>query len=85
MTLQDERLTSTGSQFEFFNGVPDWVFEEEVFEDGRAVWWAPDGQKLVWGSYNDSEVENIFLKTYGQWNDDLQYPLFEEIHYPKVE
>jgi hypothetical protein len=40
-----------------YNGIPDWVFEEEIFEDNYALWWSPDGQKLVWGHFNDSDVE----------------------------
>ena len=40
-------LTYTGKDKDVYNGVPDWVHEEEVFEDNKAMWWAPDGQKLV--------------------------------------
>ncbi len=45
--FQDEKLTDTGDPGVFFNGVADWVFEEEVLEDDRALWWAPDGNSLV--------------------------------------
>ncbi len=40
-------MTFTGEDALIFNGVADWVTEEEVFEDSKAVWWAPDGQTLV--------------------------------------
>jgi len=43
----DERLTTTGEDAIIFNGVPDWVFEEEVFEEAKALWWAPNGKALV--------------------------------------
>ena len=79
----DEKLTDTGRDSEFFNGVPDWVFEEEVLEDGKAVWWSPDGMKLVFAAFNDTGVEKIFLKDYGSWKRIDLYPLIEEIAYPK--
>ena len=44
---RDVQLTNTGIPGEFYNGIPDWVFEEEVFEDNFALWWAPDASKLV--------------------------------------
>jgi len=45
---QDEQITSNGEAFVNYNGIPDWVFEEEVFEDNKALWWSPDGTKLFW-------------------------------------
>ena len=62
MQSDDIKLTTTGKVGEIYHGVPDWVFEEEVFEDGRGIWWAPDGKKLVWASFNDSQVEAIPMK-----------------------
>ena len=32
-----------------------------MFEDNRALWWSPDATKLVWGSFNDSEVKTYLL------------------------
>ena len=49
------------SEFQVFNGIPDWVFEEEVFEDNYALWWSPDGNKLVWGHFNDTEVGSYVI------------------------
>ena len=37
-----------------YNGIPDWVFEEEVFEDNFALWWSPDASKLVINAFNQS-------------------------------
>lgn len=81
---RDEKLTTTGKDAVFFNGIPDWVFEEEVFEDNKAMWWGPDGNTLVFGSFNDTEVGNVLLKAYGDWKDIEQYPIIEEVPYPKV-
>ncbi|KAG8917493.1 hypothetical protein FRC00_013547, partial [Tulasnella sp. 408] len=40
------RVTSDGNS-SIFNGVPDWVYEEEVFADDYALWWSPDSTKLA--------------------------------------
>ena len=81
---QDEKLTQNGQHITFFNGVADWVTEEEVLEDDKAYWWAPDGKKIVFGSYNDTKVENYTLEDYGPWREIDPYPYIEQIAYPKV-
>ena len=82
---QDEPLTTTGRESEIFNGIPDWVFEEEVFEDNKALWQSPDGKKLVWGFFNDSQVESYLLLGYGSWKRPVeQYPFIVDVPYPKV-
>ena len=58
---QDEQLTDDGEPWIVFNGIPDWVFDEEVFEENNAIWWSPDGNKLTWGSFDDSDVEVYLL------------------------
>ena len=82
---QDDKISNTGKVFEKYNGIPDWVFEEEVFEDNKAIWWSPNATKLVWGSFDDSDVKTYFLQEYGNWKNPLrQYPDLDEVHYPKV-
>ena len=75
-----------------YNGIPDWVSEEEVFEDNSALWWSPDGARLVYGVFNDSQVSSITLPRYGSWHGQkldkqgypfFQYPVIETIKYPK--
>ena len=53
----DEQLTEDGKPWTVFNGIPDWVFDEEVFEENNAIWWAPDGNKLAWGKFDDTNVD----------------------------
>ena len=38
----------------------------------------------VWGTFNDSQVAGVVLKTYGRLSHLEQYPDIEEIPYPKV-
>ena len=33
---------------EYFNGVPDWVYEEEVLQGREATWWSSDGKHLAY-------------------------------------
>ena len=67
-----------------FNGIPDWVFEEEVIEDNHALWWSPDGNKLIWGHFNDTEVGSYLLPDYGGWKQIESYPDYFPVRYPKV-
>ena len=77
----------------YIDGIPDWVIEEDVFADNKALWWSPDGSKLVYGVFNDTLVNTVDLPLYGNWHNGLinrqgypflQYPLKEVIHYPKA-
>ena len=61
---QDAKVSDNGQQSVIYNGIPDWVFEEEVFEDNKALWWSPDATKLVWGSFDDSQVDVYLLQKY---------------------
>lgn len=87
------QLTSSGAESVVYNGIPDWVNEEEVFEDNKALYWSPDAEHLVYGVFNDTEVEIVRLPRYGNWREDtlnrqgypfLQYFLFDDFHYPKA-
>ena len=57
----DIQLTTSGIDGVIYNGIPDWVSEEEVFEDNKALWWSPDGSRLVYGVFNDTLVESVTL------------------------
>jgi len=90
---EDIRLTSSGKEDVVFNGIPDWVNEEEVFEDNKALYWSPSGSKLVYGTFNDTLVDIVKLPRYGSWKKDqtdrqgypfLQYFLYDDFRYPKV-
>eukprot|EP00096_Caligus_rogercresseyi_P014387 TRINITY_DN689_c1_g1_i3.p1 TRINITY_DN689_c1_g1~~TRINITY_DN689_c1_g1_i3.p1 ORF type:complete len:850 (-),score=196.30 TRINITY_DN689_c1_g1_i3:804-3353(-) len=87
---QDRLITNSGVDGKIFNGIPDWVFEEEIFESNSALWWSPDGTKLVWGTFNDTKVEAMILQAYGKLSPNpsplyFPYPKFEEpLRYPKV-
>ncbi|KAK4304092.1 hypothetical protein Pmani_023954 [Petrolisthes manimaculis] len=74
------RLTDTGIPGVIFNGVPDWVYEEEILNSNSALWFAPDGKHLAYASLNDSLVETVTLP---QYDSTHQYPSMHTLRYPK--
>lgn len=67
------------------NGVPDWVYEEEVFASNSATWFSPDGKKIAFMQFNDTQVHLMTLPIYGRVGDpDFQYPQNIGVNYPKV-
>ena len=39
-----------------YNGIPDWVYEEEVLGTNTAMHTSPDGQFMLYAQFNDSQV-----------------------------
>ncbi|XP_068184642.1 inactive dipeptidyl peptidase 10-like [Antennarius striatus] len=74
------RLTSSGQESVVFNGVPDWLYEEEVLHAGTAHWWSPDGSRLAYLTINDSLVPNMLLPRL----TGALYPRGREYPYPKM-
>ncbi|EFP90654.2 hypothetical protein PGT21_001710 [Puccinia graminis f. sp. tritici] len=79
------RITITGTPT-IFNGICDWVYEEEVLEASEALWWSPDSNKLVWLSLDESNVPIYELKTYNPTStvgNTTPYPNKTNMKYPK--
>uniref|UniRef100_A0A1L8EG47 Venom dipeptidyl peptidase 4 n=1 Tax=Haematobia irritans TaxID=7368 RepID=A0A1L8EG47_HAEIR len=77
-------ITSDGINGVVYNGIPDWVYEEEVLSSGSAMWWAPDGGYLAVGVFNDTSVETFKYFLYGEAeNPEYQYPKEVDLKYPK--
>ncbi len=52
------------------------MYEEEVLSDTRALWFSPDGDRLAWVQFNDSDVDVMPLQIYGQPGRlEFQYPI----------
>lgn len=77
---EPEQITSDGIPGVIYNGIPDWVYEEEVLGTDAASWFSPNGETLAFVRFDDQQVKEAFYELY----DNRQYP--EEIHlrYPKV-
>lgn len=74
------RVTFDGGE-NVFNGVPDWVYEEEVFAGNSALWWAPSGEKLAYLRTDDSLVPDFPIQLFVQ--PPAAYPRLSELKYPK--
>ncbi|XP_076230244.1 venom dipeptidyl peptidase 4 isoform X2 [Nomia melanderi] len=80
----DYQITDTGVFGTIYNGVPDWVYEEEVFGSNKALWFSPSGTKLAFGYFDDSRTPVITIPFYGYPGSlTFQYTSAISIHYPK--
>ena len=62
------KVTDDGSKV-VFNGVPDWVYEEEVLEKDSALWWSPDGNTVAYLRMDEAEVKDYRLQFYNPTDD----------------
>ncbi|TDG39336.1 hypothetical protein AWZ03_014242 [Drosophila navojoa] len=53
---EDIRITMTGQENNIYNGVPDWLYQEEIFDIPEAIWSSTDGSHFIFASFNDSHV-----------------------------
>lgn len=78
---------TTGGNSSLFHGVPDWVYEEEVFSNDYALWWSPDAQRVAYLTLDETKVEVFDYPIYNpsQNADDVHpYPEWVSMRYPKV-
>uniref|UniRef100_A0A8C3JGQ1 Dipeptidyl peptidase 4 n=1 Tax=Calidris pygmaea TaxID=425635 RepID=A0A8C3JGQ1_9CHAR len=75
-------ITENGEENKIFNGIPDWVYEEEMFGTHSALWWSPNGDFVAYATFDDTEVPVIEYSFYSE--DTLQYPKTIRIPYPKA-
>ncbi|XP_018327764.1 venom dipeptidyl peptidase 4 isoform X2 [Agrilus planipennis] len=82
---EDTQITTDGSIGNVYNGVPDWVYEEEVFSSNKAFWFSPDGTKLAYAKFDDRNVPLMTIPVYGLPGDlNFQYTRAVQIRYPKA-
>lgn len=78
-TGKTTQITKDGLQNNIINGSTDWVYEEE-FSFAKAFYWSPDGEKIAFIRFDESEVKEFTMTKY----DDGLYPIYETFKYPKV-
>ncbi|XP_053554343.1 dipeptidyl peptidase 4-like isoform X2 [Bombina bombina] len=78
----DVAITSNGEENKILNGIPDWVYEEEMFSTNYALWWSPTAKFLAYVEFNDTEVPVMEYTFYG--DEDNKYPHTIHIPYPKA-
>jgi dipeptidyl-peptidase 4 len=76
-------ITTNGSPY-IYNGVPDWVYEEEVIEARSTMWFSPDGEYIAFLSFDDTNVPTYSVPYYMNNHKNPQpYPFELKIRYPK--
>ncbi len=75
------QITTDGKENQIYNGITDWLYEEEVLETSNALYWSPDSRFLAFIRFDDSQVEEYSLPVY----DELPYSRMSSIRYPKVD
>ncbi|XP_053915564.1 dipeptidyl aminopeptidase-like protein 6 isoform X3 [Cuculus canorus] len=75
------RVVSTGKEGVIFNGLSDWLYEEEVLKTHIAHWWSPDGTRLAYATINASRVPIMEIPVYA---GKPAYPTVKTYHYPKA-
>ncbi|PBP28151.1 putative dipeptidyl-aminopeptidase B [Diplocarpon rosae] len=83
------QITTDGGP-NLFYGVPDWVYEEEVFGGNSATWWAEDGKYIAFLRTNESAVPEYPIQYFVSRPSGAQpkpgeenYPEVRQIKYPK--
>ena len=61
-------------------------FAEDILRRDHAIWVSPDATKIVYATFNDSQVQNVQWKIYGDGRDASvnPYPKEAYMRYPKV-
>ncbi|HWY98089.1 MAG TPA: S9 family peptidase [Bacteroidia bacterium] len=79
--LSDNKVTQVthdGSN-EVFNGISDWVYEEE-YALTRSYFWSPDSKSIAYYRFDDSKVTTFSMNEY----HDSLYPSVYSFKYPKA-
>ena len=77
-SIMTRNITSDGVFNKIINGATDWVYEEEFAFD-KAFFWSPDGEKIAFYRFDETEVEQFSMDVYG-----TLYPSQDVFKYPKA-
>lgn len=81
------RVTKTGVPGVIYNGIPDWLYEEEILSSNTALWMSNDGHLMVHASFNDTFVLEQNFAWFGTVNSATGntnlYPEIRSLRYPK--
>jgi dipeptidyl-peptidase-4 len=84
---EERQITTDGAYNKIINGIPDWVYEEE-FEFNKAYEWSPDGKKIAYIKFNETDVKmfdmTMFAGLYPKIEGNVLYPENRTWKYPKA-
>ncbi len=75
---KESKITTDGKFNGIINGSTDWVYEEE-FSFSKAWYWSPDGKKIAYYRFDESNVKEFSMNKYG-----TLYPTEYKFKYPKA-
>ncbi|CAG7962261.1 unnamed protein product [Penicillium salamii] len=88
-SLEATTVTKDGSD-DLFYGIPDWVYEEEVFQGNTGTWWSDDGKFVAFLRTNESAVPEYPVQYFLSRPSGKEpppglenYPEVRQIKYPK--
>lgn len=77
---QERTLTTDGEGDRILNGKTDWVYWEELWgRDSTGFWWSPDGKRIAFYHFDESDVEAYALVDF-----QPTYPEVTWQKYPKA-
>ncbi|XP_046609663.1 dipeptidyl peptidase 4 isoform X3 [Neodiprion virginianus] len=76
------RVTNSAIPGILSNGLPDWLYEEEILRSAEAIWMSKDGHLMLYASFNDSLVQEMKIPWFGEGTKTL-YPDIRSLRYPK--
>ena len=76
------KITDSRDYSAVLNGIPDWLYEEEILAKGDAIWFSPNGGRFCFASFNDSNVDVVSFPAFDS-TDQLSSRFFH-VRYPKV-
>lgn len=76
---EESQITSDGKFNSIINGAPDWVYEEE-FGFSKGFFWSPDGKKIAFYRFDESQVKEYTISYYNV----EEYPEWYTYKYPKA-
>lgn len=74
------QITKDGELGTIFNGITDWLYEEEILYQPSAMFWSPKSRFLAFIKFNDSNVDYYTFPLY----DGSKYNTLSQIRYPKT-
>tara|TARA_Y100000593_G_C4264748_1_gene314148 strand:+ start:562 stop:1317 length:756 start_codon:yes stop_codon:yes gene_type:complete len=77
-TNQTTQITKDGEWNKIINGAADWVYEEE-FSMSQAFSWSPDGKKIAFIRFDETDVPEFNMQLWGPL-----YPADYRFKYPKA-
>lgn len=77
-TGKETQITFDGKENEIRNGWADWVYEEELSQ-AKYFSWSPDGNKLAFLRFDESQVKEFSMTIWGEL-----YPEEYKYKYPKA-